>query len=140
MSLESKALTCPVCDSAEVHTRIEDTQVSVPFGPAISYPAVVNRCLVCDTDGDFERQDGVKIKAAIQESIDESVPVLLAKLAKAGVSLAYFHRVLGLPFDTASRWMEGKVPATDIALLRLVATRPWLLGSADNGFKVPLSG
>lgn len=62
----------------------------------------------------------------------------LSRLLKRAIGSsppAHFERVLGLKFGTVRGWRKtGRVSAVDAALLRIVATYPWMLDVAEENF------
>lgn len=59
---------------------------------------------------------------------------IVASLARAGVSVSYVERALGLEQGTVNRWRGARVPFEGLALMRVVAAMPWILEAAAAGF------
>lgn len=125
---------CPACGSEDVETKEDTREIRATFGPAVHVLHMVDTCSTCGEAGDFEATNDARIDLAIEESIRASVPCMLELLARHGVTMAYLERALELPMRTAARWKSGEHSAAAIALLRIVATFPWVLEVAENGF------
>ena len=125
---------CPVCGSVEVDTSDDSQEIRVPFGPTVRVSQVVNVCKACGESGDFFGINDDRIKLALAESVKTSVPLMLEALVSRGLSMAYLERALDLPARTAARWKSGESSAAVVALLRAIATFPWILGVAESGF------
>lgn len=128
-------LVCPACGSTDIVTSERTRQFSVPFGPLVSVPQTNNVCSVCGEEGDFAGANDTRITLARHDSAKESVPKMLATLAASGITMAYIERALELPVRTVARWKSGDFSAAPLALLRIIATFPWMLEVAERGFK-----
>jgi hypothetical protein len=127
-------VSCPACGSTDVATSFEPGIVEVPYGEPRAYRERVDVCRVCHESGDFSGQNEDEIQAALGASLASSMPIMLEKLANADRSMAYIERALMLPQRTLARWKNGDYSAAGAALMRLVATFPWLLEVADARF------
>ncbi len=53
--------------------------------------------------------------------------------------MAYVERALDLPARTVARWKSGEHSASALALLRVVATYPWMLEVAEHRFDLSVA-
>jgi hypothetical protein len=125
---------CPFCGSEEIARKSEQAEVTVPYGPVVSYEAPFYACGRCHEEAPADEEER---EAALQEANVKSVRSMLDDLKKDGISTAHFERALRLSQRTAARWKLGQFSAPAIALLRCVRTFPWLLVIADDDFRVP---
>ncbi len=130
---------CPVCCSSELTVEVKKGSVRVPFGPLVDVDKQIFTCQICGEVGDFTGQNDHLVDKATAISINHSVEDMLTFLANNGVKMSYLERSLELPVRTVSRWKQGKLSASALALLRCVSTYPWLLEVADEGFKAEAS-
>jgi hypothetical protein len=128
------SLKCPICDSTHVDVAKSKRSIAAPLGPHIHFEIEKDSCLQCGEVGDFLKQNDAAIGAAEEQSVVASIEPILHSLTQAGCSMAYMERALMLPPRTMARWKEGKSSAAGMALLRMVATYPWLLEVADEKF------
>lgn len=56
-------------------------------------------------------------------------------MSKVGITMAMFERVFELPTRTLTRWKGGDFSASALALLRIVATYPWIIEVAEHKFE-----
>jgi hypothetical protein len=128
------SLSCPVCGSSDVAVATSQRSISAPLGPSVYAQLETDTCSSCGEQGDFERHNDEAIRAAEHQSAVASVTHLLEGLSHRGCSMAYMERALSLPTRTVTRWKAGEVGAAPMALLRIVATYPWMLEVADARF------
>ncbi len=123
-------MQCPACGSSTIATNNGTRTIQAPFGSVQTFTQNIKECLTCLSQG-FEDDDA--IDDAFDRSIKDSVPIMLDRLSMW--KDPYIERVLGLPFETLKYWRSGKLlSSAGIALLRILATYPWILGVADEEF------
>ena len=127
-------ISCPVCGSENLKKTSNKAKITIDFGREIFIDEVAYRCSDCGFDGDFAKENDSKIEVALEEAKKEISKEILAHLADAGISNSYFERAMGLPFRTLARWKKGGISAPGYALLKTVATYPWLLHVAEEKF------
>lgn len=125
---------CPACGSTDIETSWQDGILPVPYGPPAIYKERVDRCKSCGEAGDFENENDKAILTSLKNSERTSVNQMLQSLSRSGIRSSYLERSLGLPARTVARWKSGEFSAVVLALLRTVATYPWILEVADSRF------
>lgn len=135
MAEPMQSVSCPACGSSNVQSKVENREIKIPLAAATVYKAVVNFCRDCETTGDFAKVND----KTIAEVLDQARKVNLASLIngvveKEKMSMAYMERALDLPARTMMRWKSGEVSAGALALMRIVATYPFVIEVADNQF------
>lgn len=60
---------------------------------------------------------------------------IINDFVKAGYSMAYMERALGLPMRTMARWKKGSYAKADLALMKVLKAFPWMIKVADEQFK-----
>jgi len=127
-------LSCPSCGSTNISVTKSPRTFSAPMGPAMPIEFETDTCNECGESGDFEKHNDEVIRDAEQRSAAASVESLFEMIAGHGCSMAYMERSLALPPRTLARWKAGGTSASGLALLRIVATYPWVLEVADARF------
>lgn len=128
------SITCPVCGSENLEKSAEKTTIPIEFGRDITIDETIYKCLDCDFDGDFAKENDSKIEHALTEAKKNISRAILEELSISGISNTHFERTMGLPFRTLARWKKGHISASGYALLKTVKTYPWLLSVADEKF------
>lgn len=124
---------CASCGSGRLEHRKVQRQIVVPFASPISFEASISKCLDCEFES--ESVDDVELGRMLDGAKKASVHSMLHKLSESSRhGMAHIERALGLPARTIMRWKGGDISAGALALLRLVATFPWLIEVADSGF------
>ena len=126
---------CPVCDSKNIEIIHKVKKIFVPMADFANQNVCICHCKECgarirlDSDSREEVEKQKKIKG------DESMPLLIEKINKAGYSDARLERALDLAPHTVYRWKQGKqISATVLALARYIASQPKLIDFAEEGF------
>lgn len=130
----AKVKHCPVCGSSKIQTESESRKLKVPFVSDAKYEAIVDVCQECATRGDFCRENSARITASVEKAKQESVVRIIAGLAEKKYTMASMERALGLAQRTMNRWKGGEFSDSSLALLRFIATYPWLVEVADAQF------
>lgn len=63
-------IQCPICASYHVETRLEADEYTAKGGMPVLIKLVVNKCLKCSEEGDFEAKNDVVITEARERSLD----------------------------------------------------------------------
>ncbi len=125
---------CPECDGSMSEFCEKQEKVAAPFGIEKSYVEKISTCTECGYEISND-PEGTKYRDLYEKSVAESITAILEKLKQSGYSMVATERILELPVRTLSRWKtSGKPSAGGTALLRLLATFPWLLEVADNNY------
>ena len=125
---------CPKCGAMMNDFCELQEKVVAPYGAVKDYIEQVSACGECGYEISDDT-DGSTYRALYEKSVAESIPAILDLLNQSGYSMVATERILELPFRTLSRWKtSGKPSAGGTALLRLLATFPWLLEVADSGY------
>ena len=126
---------CPKCDALMGEFCELREKVMAPYGTVKDYIEKVSTCDECGYEVSND-VDASIYRALYEKSVAESIPAILNSLNQFGYSMVATERILELPFRTLSRWKtSGKPSAGGVALLRLLATFPWLLQIADNNYE-----
>lgn len=128
--------TCPECCSPCEVCKTEQTR-AIPFGE-VRWEQSVLHCPSCGYNEPLETADSL-LQAAIEKGRDESVRTMLTSLKNEGIPMAQLERSLGLAPRTAHHWKGGTHSAGVLALLRFVATYPWLVEVARLDFDVEVA-
>ena len=129
-----QSVTCPVCDSTEVETSRSEQAHSLPYTDAFKVQEVHHLCKSCGAEGDFGKENDVAFDIAKKAALADSINRILDGLSRSGISNAHLERALSLPPRTVARWKSGTHSDAAIALLRIVATFPWIAEVAMMGF------
>jgi hypothetical protein len=131
-------MKCPSCGSDQVDPTYKAEEFRVPYGPSVEATLRVDKCLTCESVGDFENLNDARILQAIADSTRASIPVMVDILKGNGYTLVYCERALRIPFGSFKKWLEepGSMDPGAVVMLRMVATYPWLLQAADDNFRV----
>lgn len=128
-------ITCPACDSNNV-TRNEKTDSGkLTLGPEFTFSNVFYKCNSCHEEGDFTGEADENYLLAQKNAQAQLVKTILDDMSKADITMAMFERVFELPPRTLTRWKNGDFSSSALALLRVVATYPWIIGVAENRFE-----
>ncbi len=126
---------CPKCGALMGDFCELQEKVMAPYGAMKNYVEQVSSCDECGYEINDD-MDGSRYRALYEKSVTESIPAILDSLSQSGYSMVATERILELPFRTLSRWKaSGKPSSGGVALLRLLATLPWLLEVADNNYE-----
>jgi len=110
----------------------------IPFG-CVNLKTSILRCTHCGKETELE-SDGAELARQIKEAQRASVRVMLESLKERDVSAAAIERAFGLSPRTANRWkQEGEFSASSLALLRTLATFPWLVEVAETNFDLDIA-
>lgn len=132
---------CPVCGSGNVREVSKEIAVKAPFGPEVEKTETLIECTDCGSVLDAESDNDQQFEIAYRESAMQSIATMISKLEDKGYSMAATERALELPWRTLSRWKSGKgISAVGLALLRTVATYPWILEVAEQKFAPMAAG
>ena len=92
-------------------------------------------CKDCGSDIRLSSDSQEDVEARIKERANESMPSLIKKINKAGISDARLERALDLAAHTVNRWKQGaQISAAVLALTRLIASQPQLVEFAEEGY------
>ena len=124
---------CPACGSENISTRKDESKISVPFGPEVSYKVVVDTCGDCKEEGEFAPSgscdNDYNCEVALEASTTQSVENMLSLLKDKGIKEPYLKRALRLDM------VEDFYDMGAIVLLRFICTFPWLLEVSDSNFQ-----
>lgn len=135
MDITKKEINCPACGSININSRHEIRLIPVPFAPTIEHDEVVNLCCDCGMEGDFLRENRVRLPAIIEAAKKESAKRIINDLVEdEKLSMSYMERAFDLPMRTMTRWKSGDISAAGVSLLRLIRTYPWLVEIADSQY------
>lgn len=125
---------CRACESNNVVASYQDQLFELPLCESFTVNIVTYLCLECSAEGDFTKENDVNFEKAKQSALTRSVNKMLDDLAEKEISASTLERSLSLAPGETSRWRKGFFSDSNIALLRLIKTYPWLLGLAAQGY------
>lgn len=94
-------MICPCCNSTNVRQQIVKEAVSI-FGTTVHYDAILNTCLTCKEQGDFENANQEVIEKAVKAAKEIYVAENLVSLESGGFSQQSIERELYLPIGSLS--------------------------------------
>ena len=128
-------LTCPACASSDIcrNEKIRD-EILTP-GLEFTFNEIYYVCNSCHEEGDFTGETDKNYLYAQKIAQSKLVKNILDDMNKVGITMAMFERVFELPSRTLTRWKNGDFSSSTLALLRIVATYPWIISVAENRFE-----
>lgn len=131
---------CPACGSQEISREIHESFDQLTLGAQFSFKEVSYRCSTCDETGDFlAENDEYYLVARKKAEVDFVKKVLFYIGAGFGRSFPQAERSLELPFGILRKWNSGDFSSSEVALLRIIMTYPWILEVAENKFEKKFS-
>lgn len=130
--MTASPLPCIACGSLRTTPTEEFETLTVPYGPSCQVALRTDKCLDCESWGDFSGVNEDKIRLAFEELTQASVVQILEFFEQNGLVLTHIERVLQLPFGSLTRLKQGAplTPET-VALLRILRTYPWIVPASD---------
>lgn len=133
--MNNELVICPACGSNQVTRSEKETLNDLTLGSRFSFREINYKCKSCGEEGDFLAETDKNYLAAQKEAQSNLVKQLLEKMNNVGITMAMFERVFELPARTLTRWKNGDFSSSALALLRIIATYPWILEVAENKFE-----
>lgn len=127
--------TCPVCTSDDMVRKEKIREEVLTPGLEFSFNEIYYSCNSCHEEGDFTGETDKNYLHAQKAAQAQLVKNILDDMNKVGITMAMFERVFELPSRTLTRWKNGDFSASTLALLRIVATYPWMVNVAENKFE-----
>jgi hypothetical protein len=128
---------CPICGSEDVTEKVNEQQLSLPYGDDSTFKVTELYCDECEEFTIDRESSDEALSEALASGKMDSVNRMLDFLSENGVTNAYLERALDLPVRTVARWKKGKFSASSLALLRMVRTFEWLLEVAEVNYREP---
>lgn len=130
-------IICPVCGSDNLASETVTQQYSLPFSAQYSYDEKNDQCLDCEAEGDFsEHGESPKYLEVIEGAKQESILNMIHLLHENGYTMSALERAFELPFRTLTQWKQKKnCSAAGLALMRILATYPWVVEVAERRFE-----
>lgn len=126
-------VTCPACGSTDNWAKVDRREYTPPFGKTERYEVLVMHCTACTEEWTHEPgPDPKRVSAILQHADQATVKTMLDLLEQADYSQAAIRQVLGME-GYAANWRTGATEGV-IALLRILATYPWILEVANAKF------
>ncbi|MBU4349776.1 hypothetical protein KJ599_05585 [bacterium] len=127
---------CPVCGSEEILEKKEAITIVEPFAGKDNIEIIKNKCLACESEGDFFDQNENMIEETIKNLKQKSVEGILKYFINNKISMSSIERALEMPQRTLAKWKNkgSKTSSAGIALLRFIRLFPWLLEVAENKY------
>jgi DNA-binding transcriptional regulator YiaG len=126
---------CPACGSKNITSGKKKGIIVIPYGEEAVFLETIYTCFDCDTSGDFIGENAHIVKKAVRTCEINSVKNMINWMYEIGISNSYFERALRLTFGTVNRWKSGDITPSDLSLLRIVRTYPWILEISDKNFE-----
>ena len=127
--------TCPACASDNMIRKEKIREKILTPGLEFTFNEIYYVCNSCHEEGDFTGETDKNYLHAQKAAQAQLVKNILDDMNKAGITMAMFERVFELPSRTLTRWKKGDFSASTLALLRIVATYPWMINVAENRFE-----
>jgi|GEM_PF-2603044 len=125
---------CPACGSTEM-TRYENKKFDqLTLGNKFFYDEIHYKCNTCSEEGDFLSETDQNYISAQKNAQLDMIKEILDTFNRSNISMAMLERVFELPARTLTRWKNGDFSSSGIALLRILATFPWIISVAEHKF------
>jgi len=105
------------------------------LGQEFLYKEILYKCDSCEEEGDFNAETDKNFLNAQKDAQVIFAKNSLENMSNVGITMAMFERVFELPTRTLTRWKNGDFSASALALLRIVATYPWIIEVAEHKFE-----
>ncbi len=128
------APTCPACASNDVTRHEKASSGKLTLGADFTFNEIYYTCNSCHEEGDFTGETDKNYLIAQKDAQAQLVKNILDDMNKVGITMAMLERVFELPSRTLTRWKNGDFSSSTLALLRIIATYPWIIGVAENKF------
>lgn len=128
---------CPSCGSEKILEKKEIISITEPFvADKANIEIIKNKCLACESEGDFFDKNENIIEETIRNLKQKSVENILQYFIDNKVSMSSIERALEIPQRTLAKWKNkgSKTSSAGIALLRFIRLFPWLLEVAENKY------
>lgn len=137
--MNTKKSECPACGSTEM-TRYEHKKFDqLTLGNKFFYDEIYYRCNTCSEEGDFLSETEKNHTNAQKNAQLEMIKEILDTFSRSNISMAMLERVFELPARTLTRWKNGDFSSSGLALLRVLATFPWIISVAEHKFNSAFS-
>ncbi|HSW70051.1 MAG TPA: hypothetical protein VLI69_07890 [Gammaproteobacteria bacterium] len=126
---------CPACASDDITRHEKVSSGKLTLGAEFTFNEIYYTCNLCHEEGDFTGESDKNYLHAQKDAQAQLVKDILDDMNKVGITMAMFERVFELPSRTLTRWKNGDFSSSTLALLRIIATYPWIIGVAENRFE-----
>ncbi len=133
--MSKKSATCPSCGSNDVLRNEKESRGRLTLGQEFFYKEILYKCNSCEEEGDFNAENDESFLNAQKDAQAIFAKNILENMSNVGITMAMFERVFELPARTLTRWKNGDFSASALALLRIVATYPWIIEVAEHKFE-----
>jgi len=133
--MNKPSVQCPACGSYEVSRHEKNVFGQLTLGTDFPFKEVYYICDSCKEEGDFVGETDKNCLTAEKKAQTSLVKKILENMNDVGITMAMFERVFELPTRTLTRWKNGDFSASSLALLRIIATYPWMIGVAEHKFE-----
>ncbi|MHC6203551.1 hypothetical protein ACYULU_10200 [Breznakiellaceae bacterium SP9] len=129
-------IECPICGSANLEKNISNEILKGDLGKETSYNKISYKCLDCDSEGDFLKENTDVINFALDTLKKDYVKSTLDYFIENKISFSSIERILSLPQRTLTKWNNdvSQPTAAGIALLKFLRLFPWLLDVAEHSY------
>lgn len=127
--------TCPACASNDMVRNEKIKEEILTPGLEFTFNEIYYVCNSCHEEGDFTGETDKNYLQAQKAAQILFIKNIIENMNKAGITMAMLERVFELPSRTLTRWKNGDFSATTLALLRIIATYPWIIKVAENRFE-----
>jgi transposase-like protein len=132
--MNKSSTQCPACGSYETIRHEKRSFGQLTLGENFSFKEIYYVCDSCHEEGDFLAETDENYSAAEKKAQANLVKKTLDDMNSMGITMAMLERVLELPIRTLTRWKNGDFSASALALLRILATYPWIIEVAEHKF------
>jgi hypothetical protein len=133
--MDKKLGQCVACGSQDITRFEKETMTSLTLGSEFSFKEIFYVCNSCKEEGDFFEETDKNYLIAQKDAQVAFVKKVLDSMSKSDITMAMFERVFELPLRTLTRWKGGDFSSSALALLRILATYPWIIDAAEHGFE-----
>lgn len=133
--MSKKLTSCPSCGSNDVLRNEKESRGHLTLGQEFFYNEIIYKCNSCEEEGDFNAENDESFLKGQKDAQAIFTKNILENMSNVGITMAMFERVFELPARTLTRWKNGDFSASALALLRIIATYPWIIEVAEHKFE-----
>ena len=133
--MNKKLVICPACGSKKTTRFVKEGSDRLTLGEEFYFDDIYYKCDLCGEEGDFLAEADENYLNSQKKAQIALVKKILGDLNETGIAMAMFERVFELPARTLTRWKAGDFSSSAIAILRIIATYPWILQVAEHRFE-----
>ncbi len=125
---------CPACGATEMTRYVNEKFDQLTLGNKFFYDEIYYKCNSCSEEGDFLSETDQNYVSAQKNAQLDMIKKILDGFIRSNISMAMLERIFELPARTLTRWKNGDFSSSGLALLRVLATFPWIASVAEHKF------